>query len=372
MNNWNFCICGGGALGHVMAAVISSKGYEVNILSGHPSQWRTQITATDLHGRIYNGRLNIISSKAEEVIPRSDIIILCLPGFLLDTEIKKIKRFLRPDSLVGSVVSSTGFFITALSILGNHIGLFGFQRVPYIARVREYGNSVDLLGYKKQLNIVFENVSSPGTYMQLFESILETPISLLDHILEVTLTNSNPILHPSRLFCLFNDYSDTTVYPREYLFYEEWDDKSSEVLIACDNEFQSLLSLLPIKKNAISSLLEYYESEDAFTLTNKIRSIEAFKSIKAPMKPVDGGYVPDFGSRYFTEDIPYGLLLIKYIAQILHTETLYIDSIIEWSQQVMHKNYIKDHQLLMDSQDIQAIACLNPPVLKRLIRHNGL
>lgn len=367
MNNPTFCICGGGSLGHVMAAVISTKGYEVNVLSGHPAKWDSQVIAQDLHGRTYRGRLNMVSSEAKDVIPISDIIILCLPGFLLDSEIKKIKPFLREGALVGSVVSSTGFFITALSILGCRTGLFGFQRVPFIARVREYGKLVDLLGYKKQLNIVFKNVLSPDAYRLLFEYILDTPISLLDHVLEVTLTNSNPILHPTRLLCLFEDYTDVKIYPREYLFYEEWDKKSSELLIACDNEFQSILSLLPIKKSTIPSLLEYYESVDAFTLTNKIRSIEAFKSIKAPMIAVESGYIPDFKSRYFTEDIPYGLLLIKYIAQILHVKTPHIDSVIKWSQRVMHKNYISNHLLIRNSPDIQSISCLNQTVIKNLI-----
>ena len=33
MHQYKFCICGGGALGHVMACMISSKGFEVNLLT---------------------------------------------------------------------------------------------------------------------------------------------------------------------------------------------------------------------------------------------------------------------------------------------------------------------------------------------------
>ena len=74
-----------------------------------------------------------------------------------------------------------------------------------------------------------------------------------------------------------------------------------------DREFQQLLQVLPVREGSIPTILDYYESSDAASLTRKLRSIQAFKGILAPMKAVEGGFVPDFSSRYFTEDFPYGL-----------------------------------------------------------------
>ena len=48
------------------------------------------------------------------------------------------------------------------------------------------------------------------------------------------------------------------------------------------------------------------------------------------MKAVYGGFVPDFESRYFTEDFPYGLRIIQQQARKHQTPTPVIDRVMEW------------------------------------------
>ena len=80
-------------------------------------------------------------------------------------------------------------------MLGDNVRLFGFQRVPYIARTAEYGHSANLLGYKPQLAVAVENIEDKEVFRQLVEKIWMTPTKLLSSHYEVSLTNSNPILH---------------------------------------------------------------------------------------------------------------------------------------------------------------------------------
>jgi hypothetical protein len=97
-----------------------------------------------------------------------------------------------------------------------------------------------------------------------------------------------------------------------------------------DNELQTLLERLPVRKGAIPTVLDYYESHDAASLAQKLRSIEAFKGIKAPMKAAGGGFVPDFGSRYFTEDFPYGLAIVRRLMKEYGLEAPTIERIYQW------------------------------------------
>ena len=97
-----------------------------------------------------------------------------------------------------------------------------------------------------------------------------------------------------------------------------------------DSEFMRLLDVLPITKGAIPSLLDYYESHDASSLTDKISSIVAFTDIASPMKEVDGGWIPDFESRYFTEDFPYGLKIIVDLAREKNINTPILNKVFEW------------------------------------------
>jgi hypothetical protein len=72
------------------------------------------------------------------------MVILCLPGFAIANELLRIKEYLRPRCKVGSIVASTGFFFMAKELLEKDTPLFGFQRVPYIARLTQYGHSANL------------------------------------------------------------------------------------------------------------------------------------------------------------------------------------------------------------------------------------
>lgn len=331
------CICGGGSLGHVCAGVLSSSGYRVNILTGHPDSWSKSIDVEDIDGHVYKGEISVISASASVAIPDADIILLCLPGYLIRQQLEEIKPFLRHDAIVGSIVSSTGFFFEAHDILSPETPLFGFQRVPYIARVREYGKSAELLGYKESLNMCFENVGNINELRMEFSNAFKTPVNVLSNYYEVSLTNSNPILHTGRLYAMWHGKEDELV-ENPVLFYSEWNDEASIVLLAMDDEFRKLLDILGVSQDAVPSLLKYYESTDYKSLTEKIRSIEAFKSIKAPMINTGHGWLPDFGSRYFTEDFPYGLRYIRDLAKFHGIETPTIDKVYEWGLKVIDRN----------------------------------
>lgn len=255
------CICGGGALSHVCAGVLSSQPeVEVNIFTRKPELWSHQLEVTDSRGKVYNGNLNIISNSPEEALKDCDIVFLCLPGFAIEGTLNSIKPYIG-NAVVGSIVCSTGFFFAAHRILGEDARLFEFQRVPYIARTKEYGHTANLLGYKPQLAIAVENVEDNEAFRQLVETLWMTPVKLLGSHYEVSLTNSNPILHTGRLYSMWKDW-DGEVYDHNILFYKERTNEASQMLIDMDADFMQLLDVLPVNKGAIPSLLEYYESHD--------------------------------------------------------------------------------------------------------------
>ena len=117
------------------------------------------------------------------------------------------------------------------------------------------------------------------------------------------------------------------------LFYEEWTDDASQTLIDMDAEFFRLLNHLGV--TGIPTLLDYYESTDAASLTRKLSTIPAFQGITSPMKQVPGGWVADFGSRYFTEDFPFGLRWIKELAKQNNISTPVIDKVYDWGMNLL-------------------------------------
>lgn len=327
------CICGGGSLGHVIAGWLSARNHAtVNILTGRPEKWKHEIIVDTPDGQILNGHIGRISNKAEEVIPESDIVLLCLPGYMIAKQLEVIKPFLESSAFVGSVFSSTGFFFEAKNVLSRNQPLWGFQRVPFISRVNEYGKSAHLLGYKNSHNIAIENISNHKKveFAIMMQDWFERPINILHNYYEASLTNSNPLLHTSRLYTMFGGENEGKVFERMILFYEEWTEAAADLYIKMDEEFFRLLKVLPVSEGYLPPVLEYYESSDANSLASKLSSIQGFKGITSPMKQIDGGWIPDFESRYFTEDFPYGL---RYIWQLAHEKGVdcpNIDKVYEW------------------------------------------
>jgi hypothetical protein len=327
------CICGGGSLGHVIAGWLSAKSKaKVTILTAKPELWGSSISVATAQDGTLKGSLAKVSDRPEDVLPEADVVLFCYPGFMIVSELERIRDFIGCNAYVGSVFSSTGFFFEALKILPPAQPLWGFQRVPFIARVNEYGKSSHLLGYKPCYHIAVENVSDPDkqAFADLISDWFERPVHLLKNYFEASLTNSNPLLHTSRLYTMFGGDNEGRIYPRMVNFYEEWTIEAAQMLIDMDREFFELLKVLPVTKGYLPPILEYYESTDAESLACKLSSIQGFKGITSPMIQTENGWIPDFKSRYFSEDFPYGLRYIRDLAHEHNISCPNIDIVYNW------------------------------------------
>ena len=327
----NVCICGGGSLGHVIAGYLASKdNASVYMFTQRAHLWSNNLTIYTPNGSPIISQLDCVTTDAQSAVSNADIVLLCLPGYAIKEELTIIAPYLKAGTFVGSVFSSTGFFFEAMQLLDEEIPLWGFQRVPFIARTKEYGRNAFLLGYKLSHNIAVERCKDKETFRTIIEDLFDAPVNLLNNFYEATFTNSNPILHPARLYSLFSDWNESLFYDREFLFYEEWNNVASELLIQMDNELFGMLKMLPVSPHFLLPILEYYESHDADSLTRKIRSIVGFKGIKTPMVETEMGWQPDLNSRYFQEDFAYGLRYIHETAHRFDVDIPVIDRIYEW------------------------------------------
>ena len=151
----------------------------------------------------------------------------------------------------------------------------------------------------------------------------------------------NPILHTTRLMTLFSDYvPGKTVYQHVPLFYEDWSDETTELLFECDAEVQGLCrELKDYDLSEVKSLKVHYENDTVEGFTNKIQNIEGFKGLSTPTVEVEGGYIPDLDSRYFTADFNYGLFVIIQVAELVGYQMLSCQKVIDWYQKIKKPGY---------------------------------
>lgn len=357
------CIVGGGNLAHATMGMFSLLGdVSINLLTNRPERWGNSFELTLPEGEVPSAfasgtvlprkvttHIAKVSADPAELVPGCDIVLLCLPAFLVEETIVKLAPFVDPARLsagnapiLGSIVANTGFFIFCHKHLSPQAKLFSFQRVPYVARVTEYAKSANLLGFRDELFMAAENIgeqpatsqpSQPFATLDAFREevvrLFGEKVTLVDTFYEVTLSNSNPILHTGRLYTMLKDW-DGKPFAECPLFYREWTDEASELDIAMDREFFALLQALKVDTTHIETLLAHYEAVDAAGMTRKLRSIESLSTILSPMKQTPEGWVPDFESRYFTEDFPFGLSFIKELSSARGLATPNIDKVLAW------------------------------------------
>ena len=365
----NIVVCGGGNMGHAIAGNLSLvENTKISILTRNPLKWSKNLTIQNPDGSICQSKELYVTSEAKEVIPNANIIIITVPNFGIKEVIEQIAPFYNSETWIGSVQCAGGFFWTLHNKLKNVKRTFGFQRVPYICRTIEYGKSVHITGNKNSIDVYYNHDIKNNNFKETLETLFNLNIVSCKHYLEVGISNSNPILHPSRLYSMFKNWNENKYFERELFFYEDWDDESSDILLACDNELSNIIKNIPIDLSHIKSIKKHYEVNNAKELTQKLKSIEAFKGIKTSMIKLDKGYIPDIKNRYFTEDVPYGLLLIKGLALLTNTDVPNIDRLIFWAQNLLKMELLVDDKTLgKDSYDYPLPQSFNITNINQLV-----
>ena len=66
-----------------------------------------------------------------------------------------------------------------------------------------------------------------------------------------------------------------------------------------------------------------------------------------------GKFVPNFQYRYLSEDVPFGLVATRALAEIAGVETPMIDEVIAWAQSVLQRAYLLGDALRgRDAEDL--------------------
>lgn len=325
-------VLGGGNIGTQFACVCASKGYEVCVFSSKPSKYDGQLKIMDGENNVIcRGTIANVTDDLAEALHGCDIAFVTVPSFMFSGLAQAMRPYVTEQLRIGVIPGTGGAEFAFRSCMDAGAVLFGIQRVPCVARLCEYGRSVCVEGKRDKLHLAAIPKEESPVLADFIADLFDMPCDILDNYLCVTMTPSNPILHTTRLCSMFSDYVPGKIYDRNPLFYGEWTQESSELLLACDSEHQNMLAAISnLDLKEVRSLKLHYESETPEQLTAKIRSIKSLHNLSSPMKQIGNGWIPDFNSRYFTADFPYGLAIIEQIAKVVDVRVPNISKTLEW------------------------------------------
>ena len=326
-------ICGGGNLAHAFAGELGKNSNidSLLIITRKPKEWNKTLNVFYNHEFNHAARITRISNSYEE-LKNADIIVIALPAQVKIEYIKAISKYISPAAILISAPSIGGINFAFEKYLSDN-KYACLQRVPYICRIIEYGKSVNL-EVKKQIEIYFSKNSTSETE-DTIGKILKVPFKELNSFWPLILSNSNPILHIAGMCEILRQD-----YPYNYLprLYDIWTDFASDLALKMDSELELIMDKLNVSE--YRNLPEHYQIRNTKELTIKLKSIESFKDVLAPLKEKQGKFYIDENSRYVVEDLPYGTCFIKYIASILGIETPNIDFAIRQVQPFMNIEFV--------------------------------
>jgi len=359
-------VCGAGNASHVCVSEFSSNGFTVDVFAPFQSEserWNAAIAKTggDLivdnpDGSQTIGRPRLISNNPADTIPGADIIVLPLPEFSLEPVLTAMKDYLRPGTIIMATPGGVVEWIArkALGSTFDEICLAVVQPMPYNCRIKEFGRRASLIGKKHEYKIACyprSRTDEVGEYVT--EMWNGTSITKMKYFLSLTLYNANGVIHPQRLYGLLHEYKAGDTFPENPLFYEDMDDFSANLIGQCDIELQNAIRMIE-EKGGLEGLaaespphperikITYHDTiADMSTYRSCFATNAAYKGIRCPfLKQNDGSFVPDFTSRYFTEDIQGGSCMMKGLNELCGLETPTIDKVVTFFQKFLGKEYI--------------------------------
>ena len=370
-------ICGGGNATHTLIPILRKKfSGKINLflpIQSELKQFNHLITSSGkisvtFGSETFSGSINNASNLPEEVCNNADLILLPIPAFIHEPIFKKIIPFVKLNSIIGAIPARGGFEFSSLNILKvnkrEDIKIFGMQTLPWACRIRKYASRVDILGIKDSVGLATYPHKSVFEITKTLTNLLSIDIEPLPNLLTLTLANIGQIVHPGIMYGLFKGRENMRYKKEEIpLFYQGVNREIAEILNEMSKEIQRIVSVITSRYKKIDLshvlplkdwLIKSYPNDivDKSTIMSCFTTNRAYNGLQAPMKISNGYYIPNFNSRYLTEDIPFGLLVTYSIAYLAGVEVPIIKRVIKKTSKWMNKEYLVNSQLI--GKDIQS------------------
>eukprot|EP00922_Rhytidocystis_sp_ex-Travisia-forbesii_P056852 GHVS01084108.1.p1 GENE.GHVS01084108.1~~GHVS01084108.1.p1 ORF type:complete len:289 (-),score=23.91 GHVS01084108.1:59-925(-) len=260
----------------------------------------------------------------------------------------------------------------AVEVLGKElydsINVFIVLPMPLNCRIIEFGKSVHVTALKQNFRVACHitkqvcfdgEPSNPHKMCELVQFLFDAEnVDYIGNLIGGTLYPINAVLHPARNYSLMEkDYvKGKKLLPTNPLFYEDMDERSIRNISTVSEELCKVAETLNSRALAcnrkievnvptVLEFLQFVYGKKYSTLEEMFKDNLAYKGYRFCLKQVEGGWEPNVSDRYFTEDIPLGLCLIKGVAEILEVKTPMVDSIAMWAQDLMGKEYLVNGKL---------------------------
>lgn len=376
----NITICGGGNGAHTFAGISSMiPNASVTVLDVYENEAERWTNAMANHGftvrfsddvsiRQRLGEVKFrVTDDVKSVVPNSDMLIICVPAYTHEIYLNLISQYVPDTCPVIGMPGQPGFEYQALAILQEHgrkCKVMSIETLPWACRISKYGQEVDVVGTKEEVCYTLIDKLSKGIQSGKTLDAVKTLQTLLgqkpqlqreENILKYTFL-CRPTIHPPIMYARWKNW-DGKPLDSPPLFYQGVDEDSVKYMDGVTEESIKIADALTerfpsMDFSGVSTmqewLLDHYTDQitDKQSLLTCLKTNKAYDGLLHPtVKTVEGKYLPNFSYRYIREDVPYGMIVVRQIADFVGVKTPIIDEIIMWAQDKLGKEFLKHGQL---------------------------
>lgn len=380
-------ICGSGAGGHVLAGLLSARGdvdarvFTLN--SEKVERWRSimtreQLCVVERHATtertVAVSNPSLVTDDPREAASGCDMALFVLPAFLHARYLSALGPYLEDGCVIVGLPGQPGFEFEVRQLLGagpRDTTVLNFDSLPWICRLAELGRRVTINGTKERLtgamqgDLARARVTDPLSALQtLFGPAPQLVVS--GHVLGITLRSPNASNHPPMMYSRWKDWDGSAVREPP-LFYEGIDQDGADLLERVSEELVATAArIMDLRPDVdLTRVIPQYQWEidyygesigDRTSLMTALRTNAGYAGITHPMLETRGGsYCPDFGHRFLSEDIPFGLVVMRGVAELAGVPTPFIDSVITWGQERLGGHYLEAGRLT--GRDLASTRC---------------
>lgn len=358
------CLLAGSNGSHYNAAVVGSKPkFRVNLLTRRPDIFKGK-SVTGVHEvtkeRI-TGRLNIVTSDPATACKGTKMFVVSSPVSAQEEILRSIKPFVEHGSIIGSVYGQGAFDLIASHVFGEDIqkknlAIFSFFNIPSTCKVITPGQEVVMIGPKKYLSVAVMPRSREQEVQHLCCDMWGVPVTILPNFLNMMMTPGNQIIHTGRLLGLYNNRAATPLKAIPF-FYTDLNQLSADNMEKLSDEIQlikkAILKRYPkVNLDAVEGLQERIirqygdQVKDKTNMYTTFTTNTGYRVMTIPMNKTETGeFVLNTQARTFVEDIPFGLVVLKDLAEMLAVDVPFTTQCIEWHQAMMGKEYVINGRL---------------------------
>lgn len=339
MDIQKIAVLGAGNAGYACSADLSLAGHKVSLFEF--PKFKANIEPILKHGGIEItgqaregfARLHKVTTNIKEAIEDAEIILVAVPAFAHKLMAEKCAPYLKDGQIIVLNPGHTGGaleFGATLQKLGvkKDIKLAETMTLTYATRRAGPAQVKVFILVKKLLFAAFPGKDTEeviDVFKDLYPSVVPAT-----NVLETGLTNINAVLHPPGMILNAGWIEHSK---GDFSFYTQGLTQSvGSVCEALDKERLSLMKALGFKP---ISLVEWYNMTGYSPLKNvsiseSLRASERQEEIKAPSS---------MKHRYIVEDVPYGLVPMASLGDMLNVSTPIMDSLINLSSLINRVDY---------------------------------